>query len=270
MAAVLETIQKNYVRPDESNRAQMLVQQKGGTHSSTKSMLAITRRRNDRGREWRTSTPHALPSMSAIYQVGMTASLKAASGRNVPSPTTTWKTTTTPSTSRAEAHSAVQVRFRRLRRRRQAFHPDEWLDVIIRSFGMEPGWMTEAPQVPLPGPPASARRVQLQLHRARARGNGKSYTFSEFSPYATLLGAPTSAATLWWNAARKQVGVIGYWDVVAFDEVGEGIVVRDKETFQVMKQYMANGNFNRCQRRLLRPTPAWRSLATSMTPSRPS
>ena len=77
------------------------------------------------------------------------------------------------------------------------------------------------------------------------RGNGKSYTFSEFSPYATLLGAPTSAATLFWNAQRKQVGVIGYWDVVAFDEVGEGITVRDKETFQVMKQYMANGNFNR-------------------------
>jgi ATP-dependent Lon protease len=77
------------------------------------------------------------------------------------------------------------------------------------------------------------------------RGNGKSYTFSEFSPYATLLGAPTSAATLFWNAQRKQVGVIGYWDVVAFDEVGEGVVVRDKETFQVMKQYMANGNFNR-------------------------
>jgi ATP-dependent Lon protease len=77
------------------------------------------------------------------------------------------------------------------------------------------------------------------------RGNGKSYTFSEFSPYATLLGAPTSAATLWWNNQRKQVGIIGYWDVVAFDEVGEGVVVRDRETFQVMKQYMANANFTR-------------------------
>ena len=77
------------------------------------------------------------------------------------------------------------------------------------------------------------------------RGNGKSYTFSEFSPYSTLMGAPTSAATLFWNAQRKQVGVIGFWDVVAFDEVGEGIVVRDREMFQLMKQYMANGNFNR-------------------------
>ena len=77
------------------------------------------------------------------------------------------------------------------------------------------------------------------------RGNGKSYAFSEFSPYATLLGAPTSASTLWWNAGRKQVGVIGFWDVVAFDEVGEGVVVRDREMFQIMKQYMANGNFSR-------------------------
>ena len=59
------------------------------------------------------------------------------------------------------------------------------------------------------------------------------------------MGAPTSAATLFWNAQRKQVGVIGFWDVVAFDEVGEGVVVRDREMFQLMKQYMANGNFNR-------------------------
>ena len=68
---------------------------------------------------------------------------------------------------------------------------------------------------------------------------------ASFLPYSTLLGAPTSAATLWWNNGRKQVGIIGFWDVVAFDEVGEGIVVRDRETFQVMKQYMANGNFTR-------------------------
>jgi predicted ATP-dependent Lon-type protease len=47
---------------------------------------------------------------------------------------------------------------------------------------------------------------------------------------------------LFWNAQRKQVGVIGFWDVVAFDEVGEGVVVRDREMYQLMKQYMANGN----------------------------
>jgi len=44
-----------------------------------------------------------------------------------------------------------------------------------------------------------------------------------------------SASTLWWNAGRKQVGMIGFWDVVAFDEVGEGVAVRDRETFQIMK-----------------------------------
>jgi ATP-dependent Lon protease len=77
------------------------------------------------------------------------------------------------------------------------------------------------------------------------RGNGKSYSFSEFSPYSTLLGAPTSASSLWWNASRKKVGLIGYWDVVAFDEVGVGVVVKDLEAFQIMKQYMANGNFTR-------------------------
>ena len=125
------------------------------------------------------------------------------------------------------------------------FTRDEWLDVLIRSFGLEPGWMTWRLKFHYLARLAPLVESNFNFIELGPRGNGKSYTFSEFSPYATLLGAPTSAASLWWNNGRRQVGIIGYWDVVAFDEVGEGVVVRDKETFQVMKQYMANGNFTR-------------------------
>jgi ATP-dependent Lon protease len=125
------------------------------------------------------------------------------------------------------------------------FTQDEWLDVIIRSFGLEPSWMTKRIKFHYLSRLAPLVESNFNFIELGPRGNGKSYTFSEFSPYATLLGAPTSAATLWWNNQRKQVGLIGFWDVVAFDEVGEGVVVRDKETFQIMKQYMANGNFTR-------------------------
>jgi ATP-dependent Lon protease len=128
---------------------------------------------------------------------------------------------------------------------RKQFSRDEWLDVLIRSFGLEPGWMTKRLKFHYLARLAPLVEANYNFIELGPRGNGKSYTFSEFSPYATLLGAPTSAATLWWNNARKQVGIIGFWDVVAFDEVGDGVVVRDRESFQVMKQYMANGNFTR-------------------------
>ena len=75
-------------------------------------------------------------------------------------------------------------------------------------------------------------------------GTGKSYAFSEFSPYATLIsGGQTSTAILFYNKVRRQVGIIGYWDVVAFDEVG-GMRIKDPGTVQILKDYMANGRFS--------------------------
>jgi ATP-dependent Lon protease len=77
------------------------------------------------------------------------------------------------------------------------------------------------------------------------RGTGKSYFFSEFSPYATLIsGGQATKATLFYNNARRKVGLVGYWDTVAFDEIG-GIKVRDPDTIQIMKDFMANGRFSR-------------------------
>jgi ATP-dependent Lon protease len=76
------------------------------------------------------------------------------------------------------------------------------------------------------------------------RGTGKSYTFSEFSPYSTLIsGGQTTTATFFYNKTRRQVGIIGYWDNIAFDEVA-GIKVKDPGTIQILKDYMANGRFS--------------------------
>jgi ATP-dependent Lon protease len=77
------------------------------------------------------------------------------------------------------------------------------------------------------------------------RGTGKSYFFSEFSPYATLIsGGQATKSTLFYNNARRKVGLVGFWDTVAFDEVG-GIKVKDPDTIQIMKDFMANGRFSR-------------------------
>ncbi|HEX9959419.1 MAG TPA: BREX system Lon protease-like protein BrxL, partial [Pyrinomonadaceae bacterium] len=77
------------------------------------------------------------------------------------------------------------------------------------------------------------------------RGTGKSYFYSEFSPYSTLIsGGQATKATLFYNNARGKVGLVGFWDTVAFDEVG-GIKIRDQDTIQIMKDFMANGRFSR-------------------------
>ena len=70
------------------------------------------------------------------------------------------------------------------------------------------------------------------------------YAFSEFTPYSTLIsGGQTTTATLFYNKVRKQVGIIGYWDVIAFDEVA-GFVSKNPGTIQILKDYMANGRFS--------------------------
>jgi ATP-dependent Lon protease len=77
------------------------------------------------------------------------------------------------------------------------------------------------------------------------RGTGKSYAFSEMSPYYILIsGGKASTANLFYNNARRQVGLVGHWDVVAFDEVG-GIRVQDLDAIQIMKDYRANCRFSR-------------------------
>jgi ATP-dependent Lon protease len=77
------------------------------------------------------------------------------------------------------------------------------------------------------------------------RGTGKSYAFSEMSLYCILIsGDKVSTANLFYNTARRQVGLVGHWDVVVFDEVG-GIRVQDFDAIQIMKDYMANGRFSR-------------------------
>ena len=77
------------------------------------------------------------------------------------------------------------------------------------------------------------------------RGTGKSYFFSEFSPYSTLIsGGQATKSVLFYNNARHKIGLVGFWDTVAFDEVS-GIKVKDPDTIQIMKDYMANGRFSR-------------------------
>ena len=128
---------------------------------------------------------------------------------------------------------------------RKAFTKDEWMDVLLRSIGMEPDeltvrekWLLLLRMVPLV-------ENNYNLCELGPRSTGKSHLFKEISPNSILVsGGQTTVANLFYNMSRKQVGLVGLWDCVAFDEVA-GIRFKDKDGVQIMKDYMASGSFAR-------------------------
>lgn len=121
---------------------------------------------------------------------------------------------------------------------RREFSEDEWLDVLLRSTGMEPvhfdtrvKWHLLARLIPF---------VENNYNACELgpRGTGKSHVYKECSPNSILIsGGQTTVANLFYNLARRQVGLVGLWDVVAFDEVA-GISFKDNDGVQIMKDYM--------------------------------
>ena len=128
---------------------------------------------------------------------------------------------------------------------RREFSKDEWIDVLLRSIGMEPTqleyeekWHLFARLIPLV-------ENNFNVCELGPRGTGKSHVYKELSPNSILVsGGQTTVANLFYNMASRQVGLVGLWDVVAFDEVA-GITFKDKDGVQIMKDYMASGSFAR-------------------------
>ena len=135
--------------------------------------------------------------------------------------------------------------FERYTEGRADFTRDEWIAAVLRSVGLEPSKLSKRVQMHFIARLAVLVEPNYNYIELGPRGTGKSYFFSEFSPYATLVsGGQATKATLFYNNARRKVGLVGYWDTVAFDEVG-GIKVRDPDAIQIMKDFMANGRFSR-------------------------
>ena len=128
---------------------------------------------------------------------------------------------------------------------RKAFTKEEWMDVLLRSTGMEPEkfslrvkWLLLARMIPLV-------ENNFNLCELGPRSTGKSHIYKEISPNSILVsGGQTTVANLFYNMASKTVGLVGMWDCVAFDEVA-GITFKDKDGVQIMKDYMASGSFAR-------------------------
>lgn len=128
---------------------------------------------------------------------------------------------------------------------RKAFTTDQWMDALVRSMGLEPAHMERRLKLLLLARFLPFVESNYNLIELGPRGTGKSFVYSEMSPYGILIsGGKASSANLFYNNGRRQVGLVGHWDLVAFDEVG-GMKVTDPDTIQIMKDYMANGRFSR-------------------------
>ena len=255
--AVLQTIEKCYVRPDESNKAQAIVEQKKRHKFIDKIHVKYVEREKRYWAEMENFASKRIAINSNFYQQnekllesGIWAEVTLAYNEVEEDDYAFFIEDLRPIQI---AHFDEQKFFRG----RERFTTDEWIDVLIRSIGIDPDWLAERSRK-LNGD-KNGRRLKFHILsrflplvqsnynsiELGGRSTGKSYFYSEFSPYSTLLsGGQASTATLLYNNQRKQVGAVGFWDNVAFDEVAK-MKIKDADTVQIMKDYMANGRFSR-------------------------
>lgn len=243
--AVIETLQKNYVRSDEANIAQSRVQQKGKHKFIDK--ISVNYVETEK-RHW------AAMANFGSNRIGIPDKFYRDNDRLLEGGI--WAEATVAHNDVDDDDYAFYIEdlrpiqlakfdFDAYCAGRQQFTRDEWLDALVRTVGLEPSKMDFRTKLHFlcrlfPFVESNYNFIELG-----PRGTGKSYVFSEFSPYATLLsGGQASGPTLFYNNQRRKVGLVGFWDVIAFDEVG-GARIKDPNTIDIMKDYMANGRFSR-------------------------
>ena len=245
MEAVLDTLNENYVRPNEANAAQSRVATKGKHRFIDK--VHVNYVEKDR-RHWAAlenfdSRRVAISEKfyrdnDRLLQGGLWAEVTIAFNEIEEDGYTFYVEDLRPI-------QLARFDFERYKEGRAQFSRDEWLDVILRSVGLEPSKLSHRVKMHFIARLSPLIEANYNFIELGPRGTGKSYFFSEFSPYSTLIsGGQATKATLFYNNQRRKIGWVGYWDTVAFDEVG-GIKVKDQDTIQIMKDFMANGRFSR-------------------------
>lgn len=245
MEAVLSSLQENYVRPDEANAAQSRVATKGKHKFIDKVHVRYVEKEK---RHW-ASLENFNSQRIAIGEKFYRDNDRLLEGG-------IWAEVTLAHNDIEDDDYAFSIEdlrpiqltrfdFDRYTEGRAALTRDEWLAAVLRSVGLEPTKLSQRVKMHFIARLAALVEPNYNYIELGPRGTGKSYFFSEFSPYATLIsGGQATKATLFYNNARRKVGLVGFWDTVAFDEVG-GIKVRDPDTIQIMKDFMANGRFSR-------------------------
>lgn len=245
LEAVVQTLQEHYVRADEANAAQSRVSTRGRFRFIDKASVQYVEK--DR-RHWATLENFGSKRI-AVNEKFFKDNQRLLEGG-------IWAEVTVAFNSVEEDNYSFYIEdlrpiqlarfdFDAYVEHRPEFSRDEWLDLILRSVGLEPASLNMRQKFHFIARMASLVEANYNYIELGPRGTGKSYFFSEFSPYATLIsGGQSTKSTLFYNNARRRPGLVSFWDTVAFDEVA-GIRIKDPDTIQIMKDYMANGRFSR-------------------------
>lgn len=245
LEAVLETLSDNYVRPDESNAAQSKVATKGRHKFIDKVHVRYQENEKRHWAELENFNSRKIAVGEKFYKEnkrllegGIWAEVKLAFNEIEEDDYAFY----------IEELRPIQLSrfdFDGYKAGRTLMTRDEWMDSILRSVGLEPSKLTKRVKFHFLLRLAPLVEANFNLIELGPPGTGKSYFYSEFSPYTTLLsGGQTTSATLFYNKTKKETGLVGYWDTIAFDEVGN-MKVKDPDVIQILKDFMANGRFSR-------------------------
>ncbi len=247
MRVVNSTLASNFVRPDEANKVQSLVKEKGRYTIIDKIKVRYV---SDEDKYWAEITNFGhkfihIPDryirdsdrllMGGIWaQIDLTHAFdEDARGKRSPF----WVETLTPI-------QLATFDFESYCEGRRQFTSEEWVDLLITSIGMEPSHFDRRLKLLFLTRLIPLCEERYNFIELGPRGTGKSYAFQELSPYVILLTGPTTVANLFFNMSTGRVGLVGLWDAVAFDEVAD-LQNMPKEVVTTMKTYAESGTFAR-------------------------
>jgi len=129
---------------------------------------------------------------------------------------------------------------------RDQFTTDEWMDLLLQTMGLNPDEFTKRSKLLQITRLVPFVENNYNLIELGPKGTGKSHVFSELSPHGILIsGGEVSKAKLFVNNSSGEIGLVGYWDVVAYDEFAGKTKRTDRGLVDIMKNYMANKSFSR-------------------------
>ncbi|AAR35481.1 protease Lon-related BREX system protein BrxL [Geobacter sulfurreducens] len=247
LRVVNNTLAENFVRPEEANKAQALVREKG-RHTFIDKVKVRYLAEDDKywaecvnfGHKYLHIPERYIREYDRLLMGGVWAQMEIrhqydeeAKGRRSPF----WIESITPIQLATFDLNAYQEG-------RRQFTSEEWVDMLIRSVGMEPEHFTRRLKLLFLIRLIPLCEANYNLVELGPRGTGKSYAYQELSPYAILMTGPTTVANLFFNISTNKMGLVGLWDAVAFDEVAD-LEKMPKEVVTTMKTYCESGSFAR-------------------------
>ncbi|MEI7672929.1 MAG: protease Lon-related BREX system protein BrxL [Deltaproteobacteria bacterium] len=247
LRVVNTTISSNFVRPDESNKAQSIVKDKG-KHTLIDKVKVRYLSDDDKhwaellnfGNKFVHIPEHYLREYDRLLMGGVWAQIdilhqydEDARGKRSPF----W----------IEKLKPIQIAtfdLEEFRNCRREFSADEWLDLLMRTIGLEPQHFDRRLKMMFLVRMIPLCENNYNLVELGPRGTGKSYAYQELSPYTILLTGPTTVANLFYNMQSGKMGLVGIWDAIAFDEVTD-LQKMPKEVVSTLKTYCESGTFAR-------------------------